>query len=102
MVDLHLTTAEFYALTPCQFSLLIDAHKKRLAHAEMLQAMTTAAVINYAFSPPEHPVSASDFCFNLRPPKVAQVQAKYTEDDIIDWQTRVANLAAEMRKTQGK
>lgn len=67
----------------------------------MLQAQTTTAIINYAFSPPEHPVQPIDFCFNFRKPKTSEVQsprAKYTADEIIDWQTRVANLAAELRK----
>lgn len=82
----------------------MDAHRKHLAHTEMVQAQTTAAIINYAFSPPETPVQPSDLCFNHWPPKPVDAQQKkssITEDELIDWQARVENLAAEMKAGGG-
>jgi hypothetical protein len=102
--DLHLTGEEFYRLTPRQYYLLVEAHRRRLAHLEMIQAQTTAAIINYSFSPPETAVKPSDLCFNFRPPKSAAVSKpvrKYTEGEIVDWQARVANLTSELKRGGG-
>lgn len=103
--DLGLTTEQFYTLTPRQFSLLMDAHRKRLAHTEMVHAFTTAAVINYAFSSPEKPVQPSDFMPNHRDvvstDSPSQAPRRYTDDEVLDWQARVAQLAAEMKQGHG-
>ena len=103
--DLNLTDAEFYRLTPRQYYLLVEAHRRRLAHSEMIQAQTTASIINYSFNPPETAVKPSDLCFNFRQAKTAQADAppvkKYTEEDIVDWQAMVANLTHELRQGGG-
>jgi hypothetical protein len=95
--DLGLTADEFYDLTPRQFSLLVDAHRKHLAHREMLHAYTTSAVINFAFSAPEKPVQPADFMPNYTVKPVIDSKPAFTEDDVVDWQAKVANLAAEMK-----
>jgi hypothetical protein len=100
--SLRIPSTEFYALTPRQYSLLMDAHRNRLLHAEMVQAQTTAAVVNFAFGAPEDPVNPSMFCFHLPEKKVQESAPKrYGEDEIIEWQARVANLAAEMKMGGG-
>lgn len=101
--DLGLSTAEFYDLTPRQFSLLMDAHKRRLIHAEMIGAFTTAGVINFSFAPPQKPVLPKEFMPNFRAeqePVPENVQA-YSEEEIVDWHARIANLAAEMKAGGG-
>lgn len=79
----------------------MKAHKRRLAHSEMLHAQITAAVINFAFSPPNKPAQPADFCFNLertiQPPPVK----KFTQDELMDWETRVMNLASELKAGGG-
>lgn len=79
----------------------MDAHRRRLLHAEMIQAQTTAAVINYAFGAPSDPVNASAFCFSLDKAKPQPAAKRYTDDEIIDWQAKVANLAAELKAGGG-
>jgi hypothetical protein len=81
----------------------MQAHRRRLAHAEMIQAQTTASIINYSLSPPEHPVKPADLCFNYKPPVPVEKPKGpvITEDILIDWQARVANLAAELKQGHG-
>lgn len=102
--SLHLSTEEFYALTPRQFHLLVEAHHKRLAHQEMIQAYTTAAVINYSLAAPEQGVKPTDFMPHYRRPEADAKTAsapKFTADELQDWQTRVMNLAAELKQGHG-
>jgi hypothetical protein len=100
--DLRLTPEQFYSLTPRQFYLLREAHRKRLVHSEMLHAYTTANVINRSFAPPEEPVKVTDFMPNFRQMDIAEdPKPKVSEDEALMWQTRIANLAAEMKQGHG-
>jgi hypothetical protein len=71
----------------------------------MMHAYTTAAIINFSFSPPRDPVSHTLFMPNyVAEPSSSAEQPpapKYTEEEIIEWQARVASLAAEMRAGHG-
>jgi hypothetical protein len=51
--DLHLSDAEFYRLTPRQFSRLCERHRQSLVHREMVGGLTTAAAINHGPYPPK-------------------------------------------------
>lgn len=101
--DLCLSTEQFYGLTPRQFHLLAEAHRRHLSHMEMLPAYTTAAVINYSLGAPDEPVQPTRFMPHWRQPKSAPsvTHRRYTEDEVIDWQARVAQLAAEMKQGHG-
>jgi len=101
--DLHLTTDQFYELTPRQFHLLTEAHRRHLSHMEMIQAYTTSAVIN-TMGAPEEPVPPTKFMPNWRQPKQAPSDTQFkrlTLAEITDWQARVVNLAAELRQGHG-
>lgn len=67
----------------------------------MMHAQTTAAIINFAFSPLENPVEPWIFCPNLGDPEDKPVRRRFTEDEVIDFDTRVANLAAELKAGGG-
>lgn len=101
--DLGLSSEQFYALTPRQFHLLSEVHRRRLLHHEEIQAYTTAAVINYSLGAPEDAVQPMRFMPHWKTPQqvVATTGTAFTEDVILDWQTRVANLAAEMKQGHG-
>lgn len=70
-----------------------------------MHAYTTAAIINFSFSPPREPVSHTLFMPNYVAEQSSQPEQpsarKYTEEEIIEWQARVASLAAEMKAGQG-
>jgi hypothetical protein len=59
--DFHLTTEQFYKLTPGQWLLLWKRYREALSHREMTAGYTTAAVYNSGFARPESTVSALDF-----------------------------------------
>lgn len=70
-----------------------------------MHAYTTAAIINFSFSPPRDPVSHTLFMPNYvaepsSRPEEPPVR-RYTDEEIIEWQARVASLAAEMKAGQG-
>jgi hypothetical protein len=91
-------------LIPRQFSLLVEANRRRLSHREMIQAYTTSAVINYSLGAPEEPILPISFMPNYRAPKTQIANKpthKLTEDELTDWQSRVANLAAELKLGHG-
>jgi hypothetical protein len=70
----------------------------------MIQAYTTSAVINYSMGHPEEPVQPISFAPNYRqlPVETAETpKLNYTEDEVLDWQARVANLAAELKQGGG-
>jgi hypothetical protein len=99
--DLRLTGAEFYALTPRQFTLLCERHRESLAHREMIGAYITTAVKNFSMCPPEEPAAMTDYMPSHR---AASTRApELSEEDLqrqSDWNIRVAELAA--AQMQGK
>ncbi len=100
--ELHLTAEAFYSLTPSQFALLVEAHRKHLEHDEMIQAYTTAAIINYSMGAPESPAQPLLFMPSYREATGTEpAKPKMTADDVIDWQARVAQLAAELKQGHG-
>lgn len=67
-----------------------------------MHAYTTAAVINYSLGAPEEGIEPQRFMPNFRQPKAEELPPPtMTPDEIIDWQTRVANLAAELKVGHG-
>lgn len=101
--NLGLSTEEFYSLTPRQFHLLNEAHRKSLVHREMIQAYTTAAIINYSLGAPETPAQPVDFIPHYQRPasEASTKPVKLTEGELQDWNTRVMNLAAELKQGHG-
>src|SRR5690242_5958612 len=81
----------------------MDAHKRRLTHTEMIQAFTTAAVINFSFAPPQKAVLPKEFMPNFRSEHepVPENVTVYSEEVVVDWHARIANLAAEMKAGGG-
>lgn len=69
----------------------------------MVQAYTTAAVINYSLAAPEDPAKPTQFMPHYRKPEPNEAApvSPITEDELLDWQTRVANLAAELKVGHG-
>jgi hypothetical protein len=55
-------------MTPKQFHLLWGRHREDIMHREMVQAFTTAAIINHSLCRPEEPVQPKDFMPNFAPP----------------------------------
>jgi hypothetical protein len=79
----------------------MNVHRRRLGHAEMVGAFTTAAVINFSFAPPKEPVEPREFMPNFKAPSEQTPQTTLTEDDLLDWQIQIANLSAEMKAGGG-
>jgi hypothetical protein len=59
--DLHLSDAEFYALTPREFDALVKRHKRRREHDEFMLAQLTAVVMNTGFRSREEPAQTRDY-----------------------------------------
>ena len=58
---LHLTDAEFFALTPRQFHLLLDRHREMTEHQEFLAGIVASAVANFSLGAPKQPLRPKDF-----------------------------------------
>lgn len=56
-----MSSAEFLALTPRQYYLLLDRHHERVRHAELLAGTVAAAVANSAPCEREEAVQPADF-----------------------------------------
>ncbi len=69
----------------------------------MLHAYTTTAVINFSTGAPDIPATPEVFMPNYtRPDEVrSNPGVPIDEDALTDWQTRIANLALEMRQGGG-
>jgi hypothetical protein len=72
----------------------------------MVQAFTTAAIINFSMGAPSKPVRPLEFMPHFRKPTRAveteTTQGRsHTKDEIQDWNLRIANLAAELKQGHG-
>jgi hypothetical protein len=61
MYDLHLTSDDFYALTPRQFDALCKRKRIELAQYEFMSAQITSWIANTGFKSVEKPTTARDF-----------------------------------------
>jgi len=68
-VHLGLTDVEFYRLTPRQYDLLVDRHRERTDHLELLSGIVAAAVANWGMRAPKKPLTAADFMPSRFTPK---------------------------------
>src|SRR6202042_2926983 len=59
--DLHLSSEEFYALTPRQFDALIKRHRHTVESNELLLGQLTSWVANTGFRSTEKPTHPHDF-----------------------------------------
>jgi hypothetical protein len=59
--DLHLSSEEFYALTPRQFDALIKRHRHTVESNELLLGQLTSWVANTGFRSTEKPTHPEDF-----------------------------------------
>jgi len=94
--DLKLSEQEFWLLTPRQFHLLWDRHKEELLHRELIQAITTAAVINYSLCRPEEPVSHLKFMpnFTATEQKAEAPVVEVSRDELDDYRSQRAHVSA--------
>jgi hypothetical protein len=99
--DLRLSASVFYELTPRQFALLVETHRRHNSHWEMIQAYTTSAVINFSMGAPDEVVQPMRYMPSYRAAQPAVSRPLFTEDEVIDWETRVAQLAAELKQGHG-
>jgi hypothetical protein len=58
---LGLTDEQFYALTPRQFHLLLDQHRERTEHTELLAGIIASNIVNWGFQPPKKTAVPADF-----------------------------------------
>jgi len=48
-------------MTPRQFHLLIDQHRERVEHQELLAGIIASSVVNYSMGAPKRPTCPADF-----------------------------------------
>ena len=61
-----MTDEEFYRLTPRQFHLLVDQHRERVEHQELLTGIIASTVANWSMGAPKQPLSPSDFMLSRK------------------------------------
>jgi hypothetical protein len=71
-VQLGLTDGEFFALTPRQFHLLVDQHRERVEHQELLSGIIASTVANWSMTGPRKALTPSDFMPSRRQAKAEQ------------------------------
>lgn len=82
-------------MTPRQFHLLWGRHREEVIHREMLQAFTTAAIINFSLCRPEEPVAPKDFMPNFQIPKAKEPEAEtVTSEEMADYRSKRAHISA--------
>jgi hypothetical protein len=59
--DLTLSDAEFWCLTPRQFSALLHRHRAKLDRDNYLCGIIASVTANFSMARPKEPLSASDF-----------------------------------------
>ena len=60
-VSLGLSDKAFYALTPRQFHLLVDQHRERVEHQELLTGILASTIANWSMGAPKEPLAPSVF-----------------------------------------
>lgn len=93
-------------MTPRQFHLLWGRRREDLLHREMIQAFTTAAIINYSLCRPNEPIAPKDFMPNFVVP-TAKHEPKgepVSESDMADYKSKRAHISALLKeyKATGK
>lgn len=58
---LHLSSDEFYELTPRQLDALVRQHERAIQEEEFLFGQLASLFVNFSMSHPKEPVSAKDF-----------------------------------------
>lgn len=59
--DLHLTSDQFFALTPRQFDALVKRRERQVEHDEFMLAQLTAYTVNFSMCRPKDAVAPRDF-----------------------------------------
>jgi hypothetical protein len=59
--DLHLSDADFWSLTPRQFSALLRRHKQALDRSNYLVGILASVTANFSMARPDPPLSSEDF-----------------------------------------
>jgi len=85
-VQLGLTDAEFYALTPRQFHLLVDQHRERVEHQELLTGILASTIANWSMGAPKEPLAPSVFMpcrrGRAKQPKRPRINRKRVADKV--------------------
>lgn len=88
-------------MTPRQFHLLWGRHREELVHREMIQAFSTAAIINFSLARPEEPVAPKDFMPNFQLPKAKESEAAtVTSEEMADYRSKRAHISALLKMYQ--
>jgi hypothetical protein len=99
--DLRLKEQEFWLMTPRQFHLLWERHREEMIHREMIQAFTTAAVINFSLCRPDEAVAPKDFMPNFQLSKAKEPEAEtLTNEEMADYRSKRAHIVALLKKYQ--
>ena len=62
---LHLTDAEFFALTPRQYSLLLERQREHQKHTEWMVGVLASTVANWSMGAPEEQLQPRHFALPL-------------------------------------
>ena len=92
-MHLGLTDAEFLALTPHQYYLLMDAHWEQVEHSRLLAGTIAATVANWSFHVPKKCLNAEDFLpsntiQNEKPERARRINRKQVAADVRAWANR--------------
>lgn len=88
-------------MTPKQFHLLWERHREELVHREMIQAFTTAAVINFSLSRPDEAVAPRDFMPNFMVPVKPEPEGEpVSSEEMQDYLSKRAHVSALLKKYQ--
>lgn len=88
-------------MTPRQFHLLWGRHREEIMHREMIQAFTTAAVINHSICRPNEPVAPKEFMPNFQLPKAKEPEAEtVTSEEMADYRSQRAHISALLKRYQ--
>jgi hypothetical protein len=60
-IELGLSAAEFWQLTPRQFAALLARKREQLEYHELLMGVLAATIANYSFGAPKKPRIPADF-----------------------------------------
>lgn len=95
---LHISSEEFWGLTPRQFHLLYEQHRNRLVHLELLFGWNTASILNTAPYPREEAASPLQFMPN-HSGFVHDAEDESQQNE--EYMERVLQLAAELKAGTG-
>lgn len=74
--DLGLEADAFYSLTPRQFHALQERNREERVHAELLNGINTASIVNHSFCAPKKPYAPRLYMPSMQDDKAAEPKRK--------------------------